>query len=135
MAGYSTSSLQKKLGIKPGIETAIFNAPIEYWNLVSLLPEEVIIHKKPLPASLDFTHLFVVDNRVFQKEFIRYKGFLKKSGMLWISWPKRTSKIQTDLTENIIREFGLQNGLVDIKVCAINEIWSGLKFVYRLTDR
>ena len=72
---------------------------------------------------------------LFQQLFVKHKMFLKKNGMMWISWPKKSSKIKTDLYENVIREFGLKEGLVDVKVCAVDETWSGLKFVIRLKDR
>jgi hypothetical protein len=84
---------------------------------------------------LDFIHVFVKDERSFRQEFIRAKKHLDKAGMLWISWPKKAAKVPTDLDENKIRDFGLKNGLVDVKVCAVDEVWSGLKFVFRVADR
>lgn len=88
-----------------------------------------------MDGELDFIHVFTQNLKNFENEFLRCKKYLKKDGMLWISWPKKSSKVPTDLDENVIREFGLKNGLVDVKVCAIDEIWSGLKFVYRVKDR
>ncbi|MGC4022156.1 MAG: DUF3052 family protein [Cyclobacteriaceae bacterium] len=80
-------------------------------------------------------HWFVEDKKIYEKEFLSKKAILKKDGMIWVSWPKKSSKIKTDLDENVIRDYALKKGLVDVKVCAVSEIWSGLKLVYRLTDR
>jgi hypothetical protein len=77
----------------------------------------------------------VKEKKNFQSDFVKSKKALTRDGMLWVSWPKKASKVETDLDENIIREFGLAQGLVDVKVCAVSEIWSGLKFVFRLKDR
>jgi hypothetical protein len=134
MAGYSGTPLQKKLGIKPGANVLIQNEPDEYFDWISPLPIDVSI-KKSSAKELDFIHAFVKDQKEFKKLFLSNKKVLKKDGMMWISWPKKSSGVTTDLDENFIRDFGLQHGLVDVKVCAVNEIWSGLKFVYRLKDR
>jgi len=134
MAGYSGTPLVKKLGVKAGMSLYVFSSPAEYFNWLSPLPEGVIVQDKPA-SSLDFIHLFVQESNVFKKQFTSCKKFLKMDGMLWISWPKKSSKVATDLDENIIRNFGLEEGLVDVKVCAVDEIWSGLKFVYRIKDR
>jgi hypothetical protein len=135
MAGYSGTPLIKKLGIKEGARLLVLNEPLEYWNWISPLPEGVVKAKKNAKTELDFIHLFVKEKKVFEKEFIESRKALKKDGMLWISWPKKSSKMETDLDENLIRDFGLKNGLVDVKVCAIDTTWSGLKFVFRLKDR
>lgn len=134
MAGYSDTPLQKKLGLKEGLSVFIFQPPDRYFDWISPLPPDVSI-KARLTGEFDFIHLFVKEQKVFSKEFIRSKKQLKKEGMMWISWPKRASKVPTDLDENIIREFGLKNGLVDVKVCAVDEVWSGLKFMFRIKDR
>jgi hypothetical protein len=134
MAGYSETPLQKKLGIKENTTIFIVNAPKQYFDWISPLPEKTQI-KARLSPELDFIHVFVFSKKDFESEFRRCKKNLKKDGMLWVSWPKKSSKVATDLDENIIREFGLKNGLVDVKVCAVDEIWSGLKFVYRVKDR
>jgi hypothetical protein len=134
MAGYSATPLQKKLGIKEDLTIFILQPPENYFDWISPLPEGVKIKPK-LSGQIDFIHLFVKDQKVFTKEFIRSKKYMKKEGLMWISWPKKASKVPTDLDENIIREFGLKNGLVDVKVCAVDEVWSGLKFVYRVKDR
>jgi len=134
MAGYSGTPLIKKLGIKPNSTLFIMNPPASYFEWISPLPESCII-KSRLSGELDFIHLFVINIRNFQKEFENGATYLKKDGMLWVSWPKKSSKIPTDLDENIIRDFGLKSGLVDIKVCAVDEVWSALKFVFRVKDR
>jgi hypothetical protein len=134
MAGYSGTPLVKKLGIKPGSTIYIVHAPAEYFEWVHPLPDDVVVKEK-LAGKLDFIHLFVKDKKHFQQAFGKAQKCLRDDGMLWISWPKKSSKIQTDLDENIIRDFGLDQGLVDVKVCAVDEIWSGLKFVVRVKDR
>ena len=133
MGAYSSTELLKKLGIKPGFSVAVFNEPDGYWDWLSPLPENVIIKSKG--KEFDFVHLFVKENKAFEKEYKAKKMMLKKDGMLWVSWPKKASKVETDLNENIIRDFALKNGLVDVKVCSVNDVWSGLKLVHRLIDR
>lgn len=102
---------------------------------ISPLPKNVQVKQRPRKDSVQFAHVFALDNKTFQEQFLKARNGLAKTGMLWISWPKKASKIATDLDENIIRDFGLKNGLVDVKVCAVSEVWSGLKFVYRVKDR
>ena len=135
MAGYSGTPLLKKLGIKPGSKIILQNEPDHYLDLISPVPEGVKFLNKTLKNDIDFIHLFVLDKKIFEREFKSLKKTLSKEGVMWISWPKKASKVPTDLDENIIREFGLANGLVDVKVCAVDEVWSGLKFVYRTKDR
>jgi hypothetical protein len=134
MAGYSGTPLQKKLGIKPGMKIYVSHAPKEYFDWISPIPEDVSIATKPGKGTA-FIHLFVQDRKVFENEFRMLMKNLTKEGMLWVSWPKKSSRMETDLDENIIREFGLKEGLVDVKVCAVDAVWSGLKFVYRIKDR
>jgi hypothetical protein len=134
MAGYSGTPLLKKLGIKPGFSLFVYQQPKEYFDWLSPMPENVEVKEK-LTGEFDFIHLFVNDQKTFKHEFSNGKKHLKKGGILWISWPKKSSKVSTDLDENIIRNFGLEQGLVDVKVCAVDEVWSGLKFVVRLADR
>ena len=134
MAGYSETPLQKKLGIKDDIAIFIVNAPKHYFDWISPLPKGIQV-KSRLAGELNFIHVFTQNLKDFQKDFIRCKKCLAKDGMMWISWPKKSSKVITDLDENVIREFGLKNELVDVKVCAVDEVWSGLKFVYRIKDR
>ena len=134
MAGYSGTPLLKKLGLKPGSRVYVYQAPKDYFSWLSPLPEGVKIMDK-LSGAMDFVHLFVRDRKAFEKEFARARKVLTDDGMLWVSWPKKSSKVDTDLDENIIRDYGLEQGLVDVKVCAVDEVWSGLKFVVRLKDR
>lgn len=134
MAGYSGTPLVKKLGIKPGALLYVIEPPVEYFKWLGALPDGVSVKSK-LAGELDFIHLFVKDRKTFQQFFLKSKKFLKKDGMLWVSWPKKSSKVPTDLDENNIRDFGLKEGLVDVKVCAVDDTWSGLKFVIRVKDR
>jgi hypothetical protein len=133
-AGYSGTPLIKKLGIKEGSEIIIINPPVGYMNYLGELPAGVILKNK-LSGKLDFIHFFTTSKTEFEKKFSQLKKSLNTSGQIWISWPKKSSKIPTDITEDTIRNFILKNGLVDVKVCAVDEIWSGLKLVYRLKDR
>ena len=133
MGAYSSTELVKKLGIKSGFSVVVFNEPEHYWDWLAPLPENIAVKTKG--KEFNFIHWFVKENKSFEKEFSKKKSLLKKDGMLWISWPKKASKVTTDLNENVIRNFALKNGLVDVKVCSVNEVWSGLKLVYRLSDR
>lgn len=134
MAGYSGTPLGKKLGLKDDMSVFVQNTPTEYFAWLSPLPSSIILRDR-FTANLDFVHIFTDKRKEFESSFLKAKKHLKPTGMLWISWPKKSSKVPTDLDENVIRDFGLVNGLVDVKVCAIDEVWSGLKFVYRLKDR
>jgi len=135
MAGYSSTPLRNKLGIKPGYKLFIIHSPDSYWDWLAPLPEGIEIVKKAGTGGVDFIHGFYRERKTFEKEFPAYKKCLVKNGILWISWPKKSSNVITDLDENKIREYGLKNGLVDVKVCAVDEVWSGLKFVFRAKDR
>jgi len=125
----------KKLGIKPGIKALIIGEPKEYFDWIAPLPEGSKFTGKTPSTEIDIAHLFVKDFKTFTKLYRETKKVLKKDGMMWISWPKKSSGVATDLDENVIRDFGLKNGLVDVKVCAVDETWSGLKFMYRIADR
>lgn len=134
-AGYSGTPLVKKLGLKPGYKARIKNEPAAYWAWISPLPDGITFSTRSSKEGFDFIHLFVKQEKAFSREFLKLKHDLKKTGMLWISWPKKSSKVASDLDEGLIRNFGLANGLVDVKVCAVDEVWSGLKFMYRVKDR
>lgn len=134
MAGYSGTPLTKKLGLKPNTSAYVLNMPDAYLDWVSPLPEGLKVVTR-LIKEVDFIHLFVTDQKTFKSQFSKSKAYLKKDGMMWISWPKKASKVPTDLDENFIRDFGLMQKLVDVKVCAVDDVWSGLKFVYRVADR
>lgn len=133
-AGYSKKSLVEKLGIKEGLKVAILNSPASYNHILGKLPKNVAVTKN-LGERLDFIQFFTKESKELQRKFPSLKRALSQKGILWISWPKGSSKVKTDLNENIVREIGLENGLVDVKIAAVDEIWSGLKFVYRLKDR
>jgi hypothetical protein len=133
MVGYSGTPLVKKLGIKPGSNIAFLNAPTGYANDLDL-PAGVTINSRSAKL-LDFAQMFVKSEKELKAQFSKYAIRLNASGMLWVSWPKKSSGVSTDLTDNVVREVGLAEGLVDVKVCAVSEMWSGLKFVYRLQDR
>jgi hypothetical protein len=134
VAGYSGTPLLKKLGVKPGFRLFVLQPPLHYFEWLAPLPGDLEILETPR-KPLDFIHLFVKGKKEFEKALSSNKKFLKKDGMLWVSWPKKSSKVETDLDENVIRDFGLAQGLVDIKVCAVDETWSGLKFVIPVKDR
>lgn len=134
MAGYSQRSLVDKLGIKEGHRVAVFGAPPDYFSTLGKLLPQVKLGAK-LQGEKDFLHCFATSHRELERRFPALKECLAQDGVLWISWPKGSSGVATDLSENIIREIGLSNGLVDVKVCAVDETWSGLKFVYRVKDR
>ena len=133
MAGYSGTPLVKKLGIKEGFSIRIVNAPTGFEQQLELPAGVTISGKSKKP--LDFVLLFTQSQRALEKEFSRHAATLTPAGMLWISWPKKTSGVESDLNENIVRDIGLAKGMVDVKVCAVDEVWSGLKFVFRLKDR
>jgi len=134
MAGYSKRSLVDKLGIKAGYRAAILGSPPDYDSILGELPPRVKLGKDLRPEH-DFVHYFCQSRRELEQKFPLLKSSLAHTGMLWISWPKASSGVTTDLNENVIREIGLKNGLVDVKVCAVDDTWSGLKFVYRVKDR
>ena len=134
MAGYSGTPLIKKLGIKEGMTLVVVNSPVNYEDLLGGLPKGTQ-ETKSLRAQAGFIHYFTKSQSELRKTFPRLKKTLAENGMLWISWPKASSKVLTDLNENHVRDIGLLTGLVDVKVCAVDDTWSGLKFVYRLKDR
>jgi len=133
-AGYSKKSLVEKLGIKEGFAIAIIGAPKNYAATLGKLPSGVKPCKM-LEGPLDFVQFFCSERSQLEDNFPALKEALSPSSMLWVSWPKGSSGVPTDLNENVVREIGLRNGLVDVKVCAVDEVWSGLKFVYRLKER
>ena len=132
MAGYSKRPLVDKLGIRPGARIAIAGAPEGYEAVLGPLPEGV---EHSLDPPLDFVHIFAMERAALERAFREMKPKLAADGMLWASWPKKAAKLPTDLDENVVRRIGLDQGLVDVKVAAVDEVWSGLKFVYRLKDR
>ncbi|MDQ2855466.1 MAG: DUF3052 domain-containing protein [Acidobacteriota bacterium] len=135
MAGYSGTPLVKKLGIKENFRVAFWDPPAGFQKELGSLPVGVNISVGRLAKPLDLIILFTNSQRTLKTEFPKLAQKLTANGMLWVAWPKKASGVETDLSENDVRQIGLDAGLVDVKVCAINEIWSGLKFVYRLKDR
>ncbi|MFZ0773404.1 MAG: DUF3052 domain-containing protein [Candidatus Sulfotelmatobacter sp.] len=133
MPGYSGTPLPKKLGIKAGFRVRLANAPTEVRAELSEALAECSVVKQA--AALDFAMLFTQARAQLTKEFSRMARLLAPAGMLWVSWPKKSSGVATDLDGNVVRRIGLDAGLVDVKVCAVTEIWSGLKFVRRVKDR
>lgn len=132
-AGYSSTPLARKLGIKPGFQIALMNEPDHYKDLFDDLPNDLVFD--PDGNELDFIHVFITQRADLEALVRKMMPKLKKAGSLWISWPKGTSKISTDLNRDLIRETVLNIGLVDVKVAAIDTDWSGLKFMYRKKDR
>jgi len=132
MAGYSGTPLPKKLGVKEQFRVALLDLPADVKaELRTVLASCQVANHGPV----DFAMIFVQSATELKKQFPRFSKRLAPSGMLWVSWPKRTSGVASDLDENEVRRIGLETGLVDVKVCAVNETWSGLKFVIRLKDR
>jgi hypothetical protein len=132
MAGYSGTPLPKKLGIKEHFRVVFLDLPAEVeTGLKSALAKCQMVKDAPV----DFAMVFVKTASHLEKQFPRFSKLLAPAGMLWVSWPKKASGVVTDLDEHEVRRIGLEAGLVDIKVCAVNEIWSGLKFVMRVKDR
>jgi hypothetical protein len=135
MAGYSGTPLAKKLGFREGFRVGFVNPPRGFRQELGALPGGVKISVARLPKPLDLILFFADSQQILKQEFPRLAQNLEANGMLWIAWPKKASGISTDLSDNSVRQIGLDAGLVDVKVCAVNDIWSGLKFVYRLEDR
>ena len=143
MPGYSGTPLPKKLGIKPGFRVQLVSAPADVLEeLREALASCAMVRDGKRKGSnhgdndpLDFAMLFTKSQADLKREFRRVEKMLQPAGMLWVSWPKKSSGVASDLDDNSVREIGLAAGLVDVKVCAVTEIWSGLKFVRRVKDR
>ncbi|HWW16814.1 MAG TPA: DUF3052 domain-containing protein [Candidatus Dormibacteraeota bacterium] len=133
MPGYSGTPLPQKLGIKPEFRVWLANAPANVRaELREALAECDVVQQGDM---LDFAMIFTKSRTELAKEFAPMAKVLAPAGMLWVSWPKKSSGVATDLDENVVRKIGLAAGLVDVKVCAVTEVWSGLKFVRRVKDR
>src|ERR1700730_14555559 len=128
MAGYSGTTLEKKLGIRENFKIRLINIPDNYFGLFSDFPQNIQIIKDA-GIKKNFIHYFTRDSKELCSLLPILKDEIELNGMIWISWPKKSSTILTDLTEDFIRSYALKIGLVDIKVCAVDETWSGLKFV------
>jgi len=134
MAGYSGTPLLKKIGIKSGDRVFVVNEPNEFMGLLGELPDGSIVVGKP-KSDLNVGILFTTSAADLKKRFGSARKLLVQNGMLWVAWPKKSSGVDTDLNENVVRDIGLAEGMVDTKVCAIDETWSGLRFAIRLKDR
>ena len=134
MAGYSGTPLAQKLGIKAGQKVVTIGAPANYSTLLAPLPEAVSF-SRIITAGAGFVHLFISERKALEKELKRLRGLIAETGVLWVSWPKKSSKVATDVTEDVIRDVALPLGFVDVKVCAVDETWSGLKLMVRRENR
>jgi hypothetical protein len=136
MAGYSGTPLVQKLGIKPLARVTFPNAPDHFATILGPLPEGVCVLGPGYPGGkIDWAVLFCRSRAELEQAFPGLSDTLNDNGALWVAWPKKAAKVATDLTEDVVRAVGLAGGMVDVKVCAIDETWSGLKFVFRLEDR
>jgi len=134
MAGYSGTPLPQKLGIKPGLTVVTINAPVKYRRLLGKIPDGVTFSHRLIPGS-NFVHFFTSRRGELQKKMSILREKIADDGTVWISWPKKSSGISTDVTEDVVREIALPLGFVDIKVCAVDETWSGLKLMIRRENR
>jgi hypothetical protein len=136
-AGYSGTPLPRKLGIKPGHRVRFVAAPPEFASALGPLPDgvDVLAAADNAASEPDLIVFFTASADELRARFDALSRSLVPSGMLWIAWPKKASGVKTDLTENVVRDLALERGMVDVKVCAIDATWSGLKLVYRLKDR
>ena len=133
-SGYSGTPLAKKLDIKEGFTITLINAPVYYFNLFTDLPAALQVNNNAF-GKKDFIHFFTRQKDEYINVLPGLKDQIKPNGIIWVSWPKKASKIVTDVSETLIRDYALEIGLVDIKVCAVDEIWSGLKLVIPVKDR
>ena len=134
MAGYSGKPLVQKLGIKPGFCIFVDGLSVAYADVVGPLPDDVRI-ATTAKAPLDMVHVFATEAKGLAVSLRGYRKAIVPDGMIWASWPKKASGVVTDVTEALVRETALANGLVDIKICAVDDVWSGLKLVIPVKDR
>ncbi len=133
-AGYSGTPLAQKLGYRPDTKVHFINAPAGYARTLGPLPRGVVLARS-LRGPLDAVHLFTASRRELAARLPKVLAALQPAGMLWVSWPKKAARLPTDITEDVIRAVALPLGVVDVKVCAVDEVWSGLKLVRRLENR
>ena len=134
MAGYSETPLPQKLGIKSGMNVVTINAPTNYRRLLGTIPENVTFSDR-LKADSSFVHVFIKKRSELQKTLSLLRKKIAHTGTVWVSWPKKSSGVPVDVTEDVIRAVALPLGFVDVKVCAIDETWSGLKLMVRKENR
>lgn len=130
MAGYSDTPLAKKLGIKPDQRVLVEGCPVEYSALVGELPAGAILLSRAA-GRIDLVHLFTKSAHELAARLAKLRTAIEQDGVIWVSWPKKSARVATDLTEDVVRDLALPLGLVDIKVCAVDETWSGLKLMIR----
>ena len=130
MAGYSGTPLARKLGFKPGSRIRVSGAPADYDALVTPRPDDVMI-STTIRKDIDIWHFFTRSEAELSSRLKTMKRSIRQDGMIWVSWPKKASGVATDVTEDTIRKHALPLGLVDVKVCAVDDVWSGLKLVIR----
>jgi hypothetical protein len=133
-AGYSGTPLPKKLGIKPGYSVVLLNAPNGFKKTLGEVPEGVKFAAS-ITSGHNIIHMFTASRKELEKELPRLMKTITQDGMIWVSWPKKASGVKTDITEDVVRDTALALGLVDVKVCAVDETWSGLKLVIRVENR
>ena len=133
-AGYSKRALPDKLGIKPGASLLLVRPPEGYASTLGQLPPGVRVEARLRPG-LDVVHVFLTRRAELTRGLAAWREAIFPDGTLWVSWPKKAAKVATDVTEDVVRDVALENGLVDVKVCAVDEVWSGLKLVVPLKDR
>jgi hypothetical protein len=133
-AGYSGKPLLVKLGLKPGSRMYVATGPADYFKMLGPLPDGVTVLRRPA-VDMDFVHVFTREAADLAVRLEHYRERITPNGMIWVSWPKKAAKVPTDVTEDVIREIALPLGLVDIKVCAVDDTWSGLKLVIRRENR
>ena len=131
MAGYSPAPLWKKLGYKDGLESYVDGAPVNYLSLLTMPVDLQVTWLAGPRSKMSFVHLFSVDASELKRKLRTFKKQIVPDGVIWVSWPKKSSGVATDITEEVIREAALPLGLVDIKVCAVDDVWSGLKLMIR----
>jgi hypothetical protein len=134
-AGYSGTPLPRKLGIKAGARLALIGAPDGFDSTLGSLPDDVTVSRRLGRGSRDVIVAFFFRRAMLERRLPTLRDALDPAGGLWIAWPKRASGVETDVTEDVVRTLGLAGGLVDNKICAIDQVWSGLRLVYRLRDR
>ena len=134
-AGYSGTPLWKKLGYKSGVAAYVEGAPEQYWEWLDLPKDVGVTWSEPLLLGAEFIHLFCLSESKLRSALKSYRRKVSPHGVVWVSWPKKSSRVATDITEDVIREVSLPLGFVDIKVCAVNEVWSGLKLMIRKEQR
>lgn len=133
-SGYSGTPLAKKLGYKEGFKVRIVNQPKYYFDLLPGLPASVEFLDE-ISSKKDLIHYFTIDAKELEREILSLRKEIVTNGIIWISWPKKSAKIATNITEDTIRNLAVANGLVDVKVCAVDDVWSGLKLVIPVKDR